>query len=41
MQRMSFEDKPPSSSSGDGGWGRHVWMDRQGEIEEEKEGREG
>lgn len=36
MRRMSFEDKPPSSSAGNGGWGRQGWMDGQGDTAEEK-----
>lgn len=35
MRRMSFEDKPPSSSTGNGGWGKQGWMDGQEDTEEE------
>lgn len=36
MQGTSFEDKLPQVLLGGGGWGRRGWMDRRGEIEEER-----
>lgn len=41
MQGTSFEDKLPQVLLGEGGgpgggWGRRGWMDRRGEIEEER-----
>lgn len=36
-----FEDKPPSSSFRDGGWGRPGWMDRRGRDRGRKAGEGG
>lgn len=36
MRRMSFEGKPLSSSSGNGGRGRQGWMDGQEDTGKEK-----
>lgn len=41
MRRMSFEDKPPSSSAGNGGWGEagmDGWMDKKIQKKKREEG---
>lgn len=42
MRRMSFEDKPPSRSAGNGGWGGEAgmdgWMDKKIQKKKREEG---